>query len=113
MNNPQILLTDAAIEAIKSGLEKRDTPDARVRLGLKGGGCSGFSYVIQYEDDLPKEKDLQFFFNGIRVIVDPKSMIYLDGIILDYDKMLLRSGFKFINKNEVSSCGCGKSFSTM
>jgi len=105
-----IHLTDAAIEAFQQKLEERDTPRAYIRLGVKGAGCSGYQYVIQFEDNSPREKDIELFFNGILVLVDKKSMGYLDGCILEYEQTLLAQGFKFINPNEISRCGCGSSF---
>jgi iron-sulfur cluster assembly protein len=106
-----ITLTAAAIKAAKEKLKERGTPDAYIRLGVKGGGCSGFSYVIQYEDDKPTDKDLEFDFYGLRVLVDKKSLNYLKGTTLDWEKTLIAQGFKFINPNEKSRCGCGSSFS--
>jgi|ERR1700722_284674 len=104
-------ITDRAVEAAKAQLIKRGTTDAYVRLGVKGGGCSGFTYVIQFEDDKPTEKDIEFNFNGLKVLVDNKSMNYLEGTVLDWEKTLLWSGYIFINPQEKSKCGCGKSFS--
>src|SRR6187401_617771 len=79
-----VLLTPKAIEAAKKQLAKRGTPAAAIRLGLKGGGCSGFSYVIEFSDDPPRERDRVFEFDGVRVFVDPKSLIYLAGTVLDW-----------------------------
>jgi iron-sulfur cluster assembly protein len=103
-------VSDTAIEQIKKQLEKRNTPDAYLRLGVKGGGCSGFSYVIQFEDESPREKDLLFEIKGVKVLVDKKSILYLNGTILNWEKTLLHQGFKFANPNEKSTCGCGVSF---
>ena len=107
---PYIYLTDKAIEIFNQKLEKRNTPDAYIRLGVKGSGCSGLQYAILFEDGPPREKDLEFFYNGIRVVVDKKSIIYLNGCTLDWEKTLLEEGFKFVNPNEKSRCGCGNSF---
>src|SRR5689334_19897914 len=74
---PAVSLSPKAIEAAKKQLAKRGTPDAALRLGLKGGGCSGFSYVIEFSDDPPRERDRVFDFDGVKVFVDPKSLIYL------------------------------------
>ena len=111
MNKFYIHLTDKAIEAFNRRIEERNTPDVRIRLGVQGGGCSGMKYVIQFDDDKPKENDLQFFHNGIRVIVDPKSIVYLNGCELDFEKTLVEEGFVFSNPQEAKRCGCGKSFS--
>ena len=105
-----IYLTDKAIEAFKERIEKRNTPDAYIRVGVKGSGCKGFTYAIQFEDNKPREKDLEFFFNGIRVIVDKKSILYLNECTIDFEKTPVAEGFQFINPNEKSRCGCGQSF---
>lgn len=107
----QVFVSVLALEQIKKQLAKRGTPDSSLRLGVRGSGCSGFSYVLQYEDAEPKERDLVFQINDLRVIVDKKSIIYLNGCTLDWEKTLMKQGFKFVNPNEKSSCGCGESFS--
>lgn len=103
-------ITEGAAKFAREKLTKRGTPDAAIRLGIKGGGCSGFSYVIQFEDEGPRERDRVFEVDGIRFIVDKKSLIYLAGSTLDYERTLMFQGFKFRNPNEASSCGCGHSF---
>ncbi|MCA9592680.1 MAG: iron-sulfur cluster assembly accessory protein [Myxococcales bacterium] len=103
-------ISDGAVAFAKEKLAKRGTPDAAIRLGIKGGGCSGFSYVIQFEDDPPRERDRVYDIEGVRFIVDKKSLIYLAGSLLDYERTLMFQGFKFRNPNEASSCGCGHSF---
>lgn len=105
-----IVLTDAALEAARAALAKRGTPGAAIRLGIKGGGCSGFSYVIEYEDGEPRARDRVYEFDGVRVIIDKKSLIYLAGSVLDFEKTLMKQGFKFRNPNEATSCSCGTSF---
>jgi len=105
-----ILVSDAAVAFARQKLAQRGTPDASVRVGIKGGGCSGFSYVIQFDDEEPREKDSVFEFGGIRFFVDKKSLVYLAGSTLDYEKTLMFQGFKFRNPNEATSCGCGHSF---
>lgn len=105
-----LTITDKAVEFARQKLAARGTPDAAVRLGIKGGGCSGFSYVIQFEDDPPRERDRVFEAGGVRFIVDKKSLVYLAGSALDYERTLMFQGFKFRNPNEASSCGCGHSF---
>jgi iron-sulfur cluster assembly protein len=99
-----------AAKFARQKLAQRGTPDAAVRLGIKGGGCSGFSYVIQFDDDAPKERDTVYEVDGIKFYVDKKSLIYLAGSMLDYEKTLMFQGFKFRNPNEATSCGCGHSF---
>lgn len=103
-------ITPAAAEFARQKLAHRNTPDAAVRLGIKGGGCSGFSYVIQFDDEEPKARDYAYIVSGVRFIVDKKSLVYLAGSIFDYEKTLMFQGFKFKNPNEASSCGCGHSF---
>lgn len=105
-----ITVSDAAVEFAKEKLSKRGTPDAAIRLGIRGGGCSGFSYVIEFADDPPRERDRVFEFGGVRFYVDKKSLIYLAGSLLDYERTLMFQGFKFRNPQEASSCGCGHSF---
>ena len=105
-----VTITDGAVEYAKKRLAQRGTPDAAVRLGVRGGGCSGFSYVIEFADDPPKERDLVFTAGGVRFYVDKKSFVYLAGSALDYEKTLVFQGFKFKNPQEASRCGCGHSF---
>ena len=105
-----ITLTPAALEAARAALAKRGTPGAAIRLGIRGGGCSGFNYVIEYEDDEPRSRDRVFETEGVRIVVDKKSLIYQMGTVLDFEKTLMKQGFKFRNPNEASSCSCGTSF---
>ena len=81
-----------------------------LRLGVQGGGCSGLSYNIRF-DTQPRERDRIFQFSDVRVFVDPKSFIYLHGMILDYQETLMQQGFVFVNPQATKSCGCGTSFS--
>ena len=91
--------------------EKLDAPEqGGLRLGVQGGGCSGLSYNIRF-DTQPRERDRIFQFGDVRVFVDPKSFIYLHGMILDYQETLMQQGFVFVNPNASKSCGCGTSFS--
>lgn len=106
----EVFVSATAAEQIKKQLTKRGTPEAYLRLGIRGGGCSGFSYVLQFEDNPPKEKDILFEVEGVRVIVDSKSILYLNGATLDWESTMMNRGFKFLNPNEKSSCGCGHSF---
>ena len=80
-----------------------------LRLGVKGGGCSGLSYSITF--DAEKERDNIVEFDGFNVLLDPKSAVYLKGITLDYDDSLEGKGFIFVNPNASNTCGCGESFS--
>ena len=104
-----------AVEGVRAALAKRGTPDAALRVGVKGGGCSGFSYVIEFSDDAPRSGDtvLEFPEEGkstVRVFCDKESILYLGGSVLDYEKTLMYQGFKFRNPQEASKCGCGHSF---
>jgi len=108
-NLVDITLTPRAIEMAKKAISKRTTPTEGLRLGVKGSGCSGLAYVIEFADKI-RGRDHVFDFDGLKVIVDPKSLIYLRGSVLDYEMKLMEHGFKFRNPNEKSSCGCGESF---
>jgi len=101
--------TDAA-EKVKEQLAKRGTPESYLRLGVKGGGCSGFSYVLQFEDASPRAKDIVFEVEGVHIVVDAKSILYLNGCVLDWGKSLMNHGFQITNPNEKAKCGCGQSF---
>jgi iron-sulfur cluster assembly protein len=105
-----ITVSEGAAKAIRRQLDKRGTPDASLRVGIRGGGCSGFSYVIEFHDGPPRPKDRVFDAFGVRVVVDPKSLIYLNGTELQWEQTLMQQGFKFVNPNEKTSCGCGHSF---
>lgn len=104
-------LSKLAGEKIKDQLIKRGTPNSSLRLGVKGGGCSGYSYVIKFEDQPAGEKDLSFVIDGVTLLIDKKSIAYLNGSTLDFEQSLLKQGFKFVNPNEKSRCGCSESFS--
>jgi iron-sulfur cluster assembly protein len=104
-----VRLTKKAIEMAKQALVKRGTPDAALRLGVRGGGCSGVSYAIEFSDKI-RERDNTYDFDGLKVVVDPKSLVYLRGTVLDYEVKLMQHGFRFLNPNEKSGCGCGESF---
>jgi len=105
-----VSIAPAAAVFAKQKLAQRGTPDAAVRLGIKGGGCSGFSYVIQFDDEPARERDTVYQVDGVKFYVDKKSLVYLAGSLLDYEKTLMFQGFKFRNPNEATSCGCGHSF---
>jgi iron-sulfur cluster assembly protein len=108
-----IEVTDRAIKKIRSAMAKEgiSPEEGGLRLGVMGGGCSGLSYSIKF-DTQPRERDRIFTYDGVRVFVDPKSFLYLNGMILDYEETLMRQGFNFINPNSSRSCGCGSSFSS-
>ena len=93
----------------RDGEGRHFAEEGGLRLGVQGGGCSGLSYNIRF-DTQPRERDRIFQFDDVRVFVDPKSFIYLHGMILDYQETLMQQGFVFVNPNSTKSCGCGSSF---
>lgn len=105
-------VTDSAVKRIRTVMTKEgiSPEEGGLRLGVSGGGCSGLSYVIKF-DTHPRERDRIFEFDGVRVFIDPKSFVYLNGMTLDYEETLMRQGFNFVNPNASRSCGCGTSFS--
>jgi iron-sulfur cluster assembly protein len=105
-------VTASAVKRIRAILAKENIPvtEGGLRLGVKGGGCSGLSYSVGF-DKAPRERDNVFEFGGVKVFIDPKSFVYLKGMKLDYEETLIRQGFNFINPNSTKSCGCGSSFS--
>jgi iron-sulfur cluster assembly protein len=105
----RIELTPKAVEMAKKAIARRAQPTAGLRLGVRGGGCSGASYVIEFAEK-SRDRDKVFDFDGLKVIVDPKSLVYLRGSVLDYEVKLMSHGFKFLNPNEKKGCGCGESF---
>jgi iron-sulfur cluster assembly protein len=107
-----IEVTPKALTRSRSAMAKEDvSPETGgLRLGVQGGGCSGLTYNIRF-DSKPRERDRVFDYEGIRVFVDPKSFIYLSGMILDYQEGLMQQGFVFRNPNASKTCGCGTSFS--
>ena len=109
--NAAIRLTPGAVQHVRALMRKQGSPEELdLRLGVMGGGCSGLSYVVRLEATA-RETDHRFEFDGVRVLVDPKSMRVLAGTVLDYDiTNLLEGGFKFNNPNAKRGCGCGTSF---
>ena len=102
-------ISDGAAARIKVLLAQRNTPGAGLRVAVRGGGCSGLAYVIEWAE-AQKERDKVFEKDGIRVFVDPKSYLYLMGSELRYEETLMASGFKLENPNVKAACGCGESF---
>lgn len=103
-----ITLTDAAASHVKGFLEKRGS-GMGLRLGVRTSGCSGMAYVLEFVDQI-EDSDTVFENHGVKVIVDQKSMVYLDGTELDFARDGLNEGFKFNNPNVKDACGCGESF---
>ena len=103
-----ITVTENAAKRVTSFLSNRGT-GVGVRLGVRTSGCSGMAYVLEFADEVGNE-DVVFEDRGVKVIIDPKSLVYLDGTELDYGKEGLNEGFKFNNPNVKNMCGCGESF---
>lgn len=103
-----ITLTEAAADRIKAFLDNRGKGYG-LRLGVKTSGCSGMAYILEFADAAEADDNV-FEDKGVKVLVDPKSLVYLDGTELDYGKEGLNEGFKFNNPNVKDSCGCGESF---
>ena len=105
-----VTVTDAAAEKIRNMLESQGHPEYGLRMGVAGGGCSGFQYRLAFEtaaDDMDQIIEV----NGVRLFIDAKSCLYLNGVRLDYIDGLMGAGFKIENPNARSTCGCGESFS--
>ncbi len=107
-----VTLTEKAAKEITSIIEQQelDKDVVRLRLGVKGGGCSGFSYVLDLTET-QKDTDEMFEQHGIKIICDPKSLLYLSGTTVDFKDELMGRGFVFTNPNASATCGCGSSFS--
>ncbi|WP_425426769.1 iron-sulfur cluster assembly protein IscA [Thiothrix lacustris] len=103
-----ITLTESAATRVSKFIANRGK-GLGLRLGVKTNGCSGMAYVMEFVDDLQAE-DTVFESLGVKLIVDPKALVYLDGTEVDYAKEGLNEGFKFTNPNEKARCGCGESF---
>ena len=108
-SDPEIQVTPKAIDKIRQAFAKQGVQGV-LRLGVLGGGCSGLSYQFKF-DTKQRPTDKVFEFDGVKVVVDPKSLLYLHGMTLDYKESLLQSGFVFENPNAQKNCGCGTSFS--
>ena len=105
-----VTLTEEAVVEVRRLIDVQDLTEGGLRLGVKGGGCSGLSYTINFDDKIG-EFDTVCEQDGVKILVDAKSAIYLEGMQLDYQKDLVSGGFKFINPNASKTCGCGESFS--
>ena len=104
-----VSLTQAAAEHVRKFIARRGK-GVGLRLGVRTSGCSGMAYVLEFADEIESE-DQVFEQHGVKVIVDPKSLIYLDGTEVDYAREGLNEGFRFNNPNVANQCGCGESFS--
>jgi iron-sulfur cluster assembly protein len=106
----QLALTERAAQKIAQLAEREGKAGQLLRVGIQGGGCSGLSYTFSFTAAAePRDKTFEAY--GARVVVDPKSMIYLGGTVLEWQESLMKSGFVLKNPNEVKSCSCGESFS--
>ena len=110
MSSSVISITETAAKQVKLLLDKRDKPSFGIRVGVKSGGCSGFTYYIEYADEKNKFDEV-VEDKGVRILIDPKALMYLLKSEMDYVEDKFKSGFKFNNPNEKGNCGCGKSFS--
>jgi iron-sulfur cluster assembly protein len=102
-------ITDAAAARLRKLIAERQTPEAGLRIAVKGGGCSGLAYVLEWAEK-PRERDKIAEKDGVRVFIDAKSYLYLMGSELEFEETLMSAGFKIQNPNVKSSCGCGESF---
>lgn len=106
-----VALSEAARKQVKALKEAQHLPESVfLRMGVKGGGCSGMSYSLEFDSEVGPH-DKEFDIDGVRVVIDRKSYLYLNGVTLDYVQQGLTAGFTFVNPNAKSSCGCGTSFS--
>ena len=105
-----VSLTETAVSKVKEILNAQEPKPAGLRISVVGGGCSGFSYSMAFENT-PNMLDKTYAFDGLKVFIDQASMLYLDGAEVDYVETLEGSGFKFNNPNVKNTCGCGSSFS--
>ena len=104
-----VTLTDSAVERVRELRVQRNQPNLWLRLGVRGGGCSGFSYVIDFVDE-PQDGDKEFTFDDVQVCVDKKSYLFINGTVLDWEADLIRQQFVFNNPLAKRSCSCGESF---
>ena len=107
---PPIVFTAKAVEMVKDAIQREGLQGFGIRVGVMGGGCAGFQYSMDFEKE-PKDGDLSFEQDGIRLYVDPMSSMYLQGVTVDYVVGRQGAGFKFNNPNARTTCGCGSSFS--
>ena len=107
-----IMLSETAAKEIKDIIKQQELPDeqTRLRVGVKGGGCSGFSYVLDLTEEAKGEGDEEMECNGVKILVDMKSYLYLNGVEIDFRDEVMGRGFVFKNPNATSTCGCGSSF---
>ena len=105
-----LALTGSATEEVKRLIGLENKPNLGLRVGVKGGGCSGLSYVLGLEEATPKQYDTVLEQDGVKILVDAKSHLYLDGTTIDFKNAVMGGGFQFNNPAAKKSCGCGSSF---
>ncbi len=105
-----VILTEAAKSEVARLIKENSLEDSVLRMGVRGGGCSGLSYTLGFDKDTSDYDHLIEFESGVKVAIDMKSMLYLKGTEVDFTTDLLGGGFKFNNPNARKSCGCGSSF---
>ncbi|PYL06576.1 MAG: iron-sulfur cluster assembly accessory protein [Verrucomicrobia bacterium] len=108
-NERLIGVTEKAAQKLASLLEEKGKPEGALRLKVVGGGCSGLQYVMDLVDG-PKERDILVPTQSVRLVIDPKSALFVSGSVLDYSEDLQKGGFKVTNPNAVAHCSCGESF---
>jgi iron-sulfur cluster assembly accessory protein len=108
-NERLIRITEQAARKLESLLEQKGKPEGALRLAVVGGGCSGLQYVMDLVDG-PKERDILVPISNVRLVIDPKSALFVSGSVLDYSEDLQKGGFKVTNPNAVAHCSCGESF---
>lgn len=106
---PTVVITSRAAKIMRDQLTRRGTPQASIRFGIRGGGCTGYSYLFEFEDNQPRETDHVVVKDGVRMVIDPKSMRLLRGTTIDFETGMRGHGFRFDNPNTSDSCGCGES----
>jgi len=108
-----ILLSETAAKEIKKIITEQNLPSeqTRLRVGVKGGGCSGFSYMLDLTEEEKTDADEELESNGVKILIDSKSLLYLEGTEIDFKDEVMGRGFVFKNPNATSTCGCGSSFS--
>ena len=105
-----ILTEEAAKQVLQVKQDQKLSEDMFLRVGVTGGGCSGFSYRLGFDNQFDDSKDSRYRYHGVDVVVDKKSALFLDGTVVDWQNDLNGRGFKFDNPNAVKTCGCGSSF---
>ena len=108
-----IMLTELAATKIKEIIKEQQLPEneTRLRVAVKGGGCSGFSYMLDLTEETPTDMDEEMESQGVKILIDSKSLLYLEGTEIDFKDEVMGRGFVFKNPNATHTCGCGSSFS--